>query len=390
MRKRKILILLNSIQTGGLLISLLEALNVVQLNDFDITVYATSSFDSCEKRFPSEVKVIIDKDKTHYHRRPKAVLLHLKIVLFKLLKRTEKRKKYEEQLHSFVHAHKAKYPAEQYFCDGVDVVVSYALGLCTEMAVNIQADKKYLFFHSSDPSFHRDLTETCFGKFDRIIAVSKNVQQMLKQSFPEYKNKISLIRNYLNPDRIVFLSKEFSIDRFKKDIVLTSVVRVDKEKGADIIVDAALALKNKGFSFIWYIVGDGSDRALIEKQILDYGLSDYVFITGFQSNPYPYIKDCDIYVHPAYEESFGLAILEALILGKAVVSTDTMGAREVLENGEFGLIVSIDSFNIAEGIENLINNQNLKRKYEVSFQSNNKQERIVYEHEWTSLLKGEL
>ena len=93
MRKRKIIILLNSIQTGGLLISLLEALNVVQLNDFDITVYATSSFDSCEKRFPSEVKVIIDKDKTHYHRRPKAVLLHLKIVLFKLLKRTEKRKK---------------------------------------------------------------------------------------------------------------------------------------------------------------------------------------------------------------------------------------------------------------------------------------------------------
>ena len=67
-----------------------------------------------------------------------------------------------------------------------------------------------------------------------------------------------------------------------------------------------------------------------------------------------------------------------------------MGAREVLENGEFGLIVSIDSFNIAEGIENLINNQNLKRKYEVSFQSNNKQERIVYEHQWTSLLKGEL
>ena len=194
----------------------------------------------------------------------------------------------------------------------------------------------------------------------------------------------------MNPDRIVFLSKEFSIDRFKKDIVLTSVVRVDKEKGADIIVDAALALKNKGFSFIWYIVGDGSDRALIEKQILDYDLSDYVFITGFQSNPYPYIKDCDIYVHPAYEESFGLAILEALILGKAVVSTDTMGAREVLGNGEYGLIVPINSFKVAESIEELINNQNLKRKYELCFQNNNRQERTVYEHEWTSLLKGEL
>ena len=389
MRKRKTLILLNSIQTGGLLISLLEALNVVQLNDFEIAVYAISSFDSCEKRFPSEVKVIIDRDKTHYHRRPKAVLLHLQIFLYKLLKRTGKITEYEEELHSFVHAQKAKYPAKQYFCDGVDVVVSYAIGLCTEMAVNIKADKKYLFFHSSDPNFHRDLTETCFVEFDRIFAVSKNVQQMLKQSFPEHENKISLIRNYLDPDRIIILSKEFSIDRFEKEIVITSVVRVDKEKGADIIIDAALVLKNKGVSFIWYIVGDGSDRELIEKQILKYGLSDCVFITGFQSNPYPYINDCDIYVHPAYEESFGLAILEALILEKPVVSTNTMGAREVLANGEYGLIVPIDSMSVAEGIMRLLIDKNLKRRYELSFNNNNINERNIYKQQWTSLLKGE-
>ena len=127
-----------------------------------------------------------------------------------------------------------------------------------------------------------------------------------------------------------------------------------------------------------------------ENTIYKNGLEDYIEITGFKENPYPYIAFSDIYVQPSYEESQGLAIYEALVLGKAVVSTDTIGGRCTLDFGNKGIITDISAEALADGIKKLIDNEELLCSYENRITlEDNLREKQVYFEKWKKLLDGE-
>lgn len=387
---KKIVIFLPSLQHGGLQRSLIEAMSVVDIEKYDITLYVYRECNALRGLFPDRVKVIVDTDKSHYKRKLKSLLLHMVLLLSKIFRNKKYIDSMSKKIHAFVHGEKAKYPARKYFSDGVDVAISYAMGLCTEMVVELKADKKFLFFHSSDPNFHRDLSDKYFDKFDNIIAVGKNVQDMLQENFPLAKDKIALIKNYINPDNVRTLSKEYTVNKNNDKLILASVMRIDKEKGADMIVPIAKKLKDSGVNFLWYVVGDGAQREEINQQIIQNNLDANIIQVGFKDNPHPYIKQCDLFVHPAYEESFGLSILEALYLEKPIVSTDTMGAREVLNDGQFGLLVSINTDSIADGILSMINNPELKIKYQSNYRNSDETERALYREKWETILNGEV
>lgn len=387
---KKTVIFIPSIQHGGLQRSLSEALSVVDTTKYDITVYTYGHYNPLSESLPNDVKVIVDTDKSHYIRKPVSIFLHIALFLAKICRSKKNIEKFSKKIKDYIHKEKAKYPAKKYFSQGVDVAISYSMGLCTQMAVNIKADKHYVFFHSSDPNFHRDLSDKYFKYFDNIIAVGENVQKMLKENFPSAKEKIGLIKNYIDSDKIEKLANEYTVDTPSDDkrVIITSVIRVDKEKGADLIVSAAAKIKECELPFKWYIVGDGAQRDEIEAQIQIKNLTEDVVITGYKENPYPYIKACDIFVHPTYEESFGLAILEALILGKTIVSTETMGAKEVLNNGEFGVLVPINSGAIAVAVTKIIDDLKSERLIQQTYKNNNEYHKITYKKKWETLLNG--
>ncbi len=387
---KKAVIFLPSIQHGGIQRSLLEALNVIDTTKYDITVYSYGHYNPLSESFPEEVKVIIDTDKSHYIRKPVSIFLHIALFFAKIFRNTKNIEKYSKRIKEFIHQEKSKYPAKKYFPQGVDVSISYAMGLCTQMALSTKADKHYVFFHSSDPNFHRDLSDKYFKDFDNIIAVGENVQEMLIENFPSVKEKIGLIRNYIDSDNIIKLANEYTVDTITddKEVIITSVIRVDKEKGADLLVSAAAKLKKHGVPFKWYIVGDGSQRSETEAQIQANNLTENIVITGYKENPYPYVKACDIFVHPTYEESFGLSILEALILGKTIVSTETMGAKEVLNNGEFGFLVSINSDAIADCIIKIVDDFKSGRSIHQTYDCNNEHHKLTYKQKWETILDG--
>lgn len=389
---KKIVIFIPSIQHGGIYRSLSEALSAVDITKYDITVYSYGHYNPLADSLPKDVKVIIDTDKSHYVRKPKSILLHIFLLLAKIFRNKKSTEKYYMKIKDYIHQEKSKYPAKKYFSQGVDVAISYAMGLCTQMALNIKADKHYVFFHSSNPNFHRDLSDKYFREFDGIIAVGENVQQMLKENFPQVREKIGLIKNYISPDNIEKLADEYTVDTItdEKRIIITSVIRVDKEKGADLVVTAAAILKENGVLFKWYIVGDGSQRDEIEAQIQANNLAEDLIIVGYKENPYPYIKACDVFVHPAYEESFGLAILEALILEKTVVSTKTMGAKEVLNNGEFGVLVPMDSKSIADAVIKIVDDLKAECLVQQTYKSNNEYHKAVYKQKWEAVLDGKV
>ena len=116
----------------------------------------------------------------------------------------------------------------------------------------------------------------------------------------------------------------------------------------------------------WYIIGDAAEDRLgysesLKEMVKDEGIERTIIFAGQKSNPYPYFRNCDLYVQPSREESWCLTIAEAQICGAAVVSTDTIGARYLIEKGKTGLITQCDENKIADMIYLLYENRDLLR-----------------------------
>lgn len=106
------------------------------------------------------------------------------------------------------------------------------------------------------------------------------------------------------------------------------------------------------------IIGEGQERNSLESFVKSSNLEDSVYFTGHLSNPYPYIRCANAMIQPSFIESFGLTILEAMLLRIPVVTTDTIGGIRVTDKGKFGILVDYSEDGIFYGLENVLNNQN--------------------------------
>ena len=108
-----------------------------------------------------------------------------------------------------------------------------------------------------------------------------------------------------------------------------------------------------------------------------------------QENPYPYIKNCDIYVQPSYEEAHPLSIIEAQILGKVIASTATVGGQSIINNGENGVIADINAESIAQKICVIYQDKTLQKTIrnnltEVDYTKDSQR----FRDDWKKLLEG--
>lgn len=147
-------------------------------------------------------------------------------------------------------------------------------------------------------------------------------------------------------------------DHPKKFFILTCG-RLSYEKGMDLAIEAAKYVKEKTDEFLWLILGEGPERKRLEDKISELGLSDNIKLWGRCENPYPLFKLCDIYVSPSRLENYGLTIVEALIFGKVVVTTRTIGGTTTIKNDYNGLYADIDAKSIAQKILTLMENEQL-------------------------------
>lgn len=123
----------------------------------------------------------------------------------------------------------------------------------------------------------------------------------------------------------------------------------------DLAVEACAKLVDAGYKNIhWWIVGGGPAEGEVRERITRLGMERYVTMLGMKENPYPYIGAADLYVQPSRFEGYPLSILEALILGKPVVSTDNGGAGEILTPGVTGVLCPISAEGIAGAVARLL------------------------------------
>ena len=144
------------------------------------------------------------------------------------------------------------------------------------------------------------------------------------------------------------------------DIKVLTVARLDKnDKGYDITLDACKILRDRGLRFKWYALGRGPYRDEMIRFIKENNLLDTFFLLGTTPNPYPYIKDCTLYVQTSRHEGYGLSIAEARILNKPVVTTEFDAVYNQMVPGKNGLVVPQDPTAVADAIERLLNDQEL-------------------------------
>ena len=172
-------------------------------------------------------------------------------------------------------------------------------------------------------------------------------------SFPSLFKNSRVIHNIIDTKNIVKLSYE-KINVKKKGITLVSVGRLAKVKGYDRLIKIINRLiKDKIQCFLW-IIGNGIEEEKLKKYINENNLNNYIFLTGYEDNPYKYIKNADIYVCSSYSEAYSTSVTEAVVLGKPIITTLCSGMDEILENGKSGLIVSNDEEALYNGLKRMI------------------------------------
>jgi glycosyltransferase involved in cell wall biosynthesis len=127
----------------------------------------------------------------------------------------------------------------------------------------------------------------------------------------------------------------------ENDYVVGICAGLRREKGHSDLMDAAVRIRSEGVRMKLLMIGDGSLRATVEAGIRERKLGQDTVITGFKEDVRPYMAICDSMALASHAvETFSLAILEAMSMGKPVVVSDIGGAREQVVHGENGFLFS--------------------------------------------------
>ncbi len=247
-----------------------------------------------------------------------------------------------------------------------DLAVSYLEGGAAYfVADHVKAAKKAAFIHVDyeKAGYTRALDKDCYLAFDKIFTVSDEVREAFLKAYPELPDKTEIFHNILNKEEIVRRAEEGEgfTDGFT-GMRLLSVGRLTAQKAFEVSVDAMKRLKDAGKNVRWYVLGEGDQRKKLQEQIDVLGLTEDFILYGAVNNPYPFMKQADIYVHASRFEGKSIAIQEAQILGKPMVVSDCSGNREQVCHGRDGLMCGLTPESLAENIMLLLEDEALRGK----------------------------
>lgn len=247
-----------------------------------------------------------------------------------------------------------------------DVAISF-LWPHDYVAEKVDADKKIAWIHTDysviDTDIELDLK--VWNKFDYIVSVSEDCKKSFLVKYPSLKEKVIVIENITSPKFIKKQSQE-KVDDFKEDnniFKILSVGRYCEAKGFDNAIKSLKLLHDRGYKNIkWYVIGYGGDEELLKNLIKENNLEDSFILLGKKINPYPYMKRCDLYVQPSRYEGKAVTVSEAQILGKPVMITNYTTASSQVKDRIDGYITELSIDGIADGIEKLYNNVELRKE----------------------------
>ncbi|WP_018590332.1 glycosyltransferase [Terrisporobacter glycolicus] len=243
-----------------------------------------------------------------------------------------------------------------------DIAIAYSQNDFSPYYVidKVNAKIKYMWYHNGayeKGNKQYEIDKQYYPKFANMVAVSKDCKKQLVMRFPQLKDKILILHNIINKQEIINLSEKVQYEIFHENTInIVSVGRLTEEKGGKLAIEVCRKLLDEGYNIKWYWVGNGNQFPWLSDKIKKMNMRDTFYLLGNKTNPYTYIKNCDIYVQPSYYEAYCTTTNEARILNKPVVATNVGGMKEQFINGKTGILVDIDKNSIFNAIKLLIDN----------------------------------
>ena len=336
----KILFLIENITEGGAEKVLRTLVNNMDQSKFDITVHTLEQADAAQYLAPGIRYKAINRARTPFGKK----LLHNWVRL----------------------CAEAKWLYPLYIRDDYDIEVAYLeCGPTKFLAGSTNKKAKKLAWVHCDLEKkgleNLEKVEAQYKKYNKVICVSRNVRDSFLRLFGG-EPEVQVLYNVNDEEDIRTKAAAFSVTK-DAAVELVAVGRLTHQKGFDRLLDACTMLKKDGLDFRLRILGTGPDRERLEKQIAYNHLSDNVVLLGFQENPYPYIQAADVIVCSSRYEGMSTVVTEALILGKAIVTTPCTGMDELLGDSEFGLITGDSVEGIYQGMKNMLETPELRAEY---------------------------
>ncbi len=374
---KKILFMCINMNIGGTEKALLTMLNEIDDSKYDITLLMLEEYGGFLNEIPSFVKVkYVDEYKSikPFVNEPPKILI----------KRLIKNKAYLTGLSTLLNYSISKITKNisyyyKYILKNIkgideeyDLAVAYAgpMDFITYFVLNkIKAKKKvqWIHFDINKIGFNRKFAKRNYKKFDKIFVVSEEGKEKLINLIPALNNKVEAFFNIISCNLIENMSKnEKSFDDLFDGVRILTVGRLSKEKGQELTINVLARLKNEGYKVRWYCIGDGPEKYNYRNRIKRLDIENDYILLGSKLNPYPFMKDCDIYVQPSKHEGYCITLGEARCFDNPIVTTNFTGANEQIKNEITGLVCDISEQGIYQAIKRLLDNKELYKDIRIN------------------------
>jgi len=196
---------------------------------------------------------------------------------------------------------------------------------------------------------------------DAVIAISRPIADVLIRAGVKAE-KIRVIHSGIDAARFSGRRPENTADG--SPLMVGTVAHLEARKGQRYLLEAARLLKMQGCAFKLALAGDGSLRQALEQMARSLGLQEEVTFLGFISDVPNFLAGLDMFVLPSLYEGLGVAALEAMAAGKAVVASRVGGLAELVKDSETGFLVSPgDAQELAAAMAKLIGDKNLRAAF---------------------------
>lgn len=377
---KSILFMAINMNIGGTEKALITMLNDMPKEEFNITVLLLEKYGEFLEQIPSWVNVIYLSEykelKKYINEPPK--------LLFKEL---IKERKYIKAFGIFSNYLKAKFLDDisyyyKYLLKDIkklekeyDLAVAYAgpMDFITYFVcekINAKKKAQWIHFDVTKIGFNKKFAEKFYNRFDKIFVVSKEGKEKLDLLIPKLKDKTEVFFNIISSKFINDMAnKEVGFRDDFKGIRILTVGRISKEKGQDIIIPVIENLKQSGIDFRWYLIGEGAMKSQIEFERNFRNLTNELVLLGSKINPYPFMKECDLYVQTSRHEGYCITLAEARCFSNPIVTTSFTGANEQIKDVKTGFVVEREVNKLYKAIILLINNRILYEEIQMNLQS---------------------
>jgi len=369
--KKNLLFILPSLGSGGAEKSLVTLLSLLDFDRYDVDLFLFRDDGLFRPLVPPEVNVsgagrdylMFDgglTDALKYFIKNRKWRLAFARVCYALALRKKDAGKRGEL--AWRHMKTALPRLEKKYYAAIGYLEGTAIYFCADCT---SAEKKIGWLHIDYDQIaaRRAMDERYFKKLDTLVSVSEQCTQIALNTFPFLRGKTATVANIISSKMLAGMAGN---GRVFEDVggvkIILTVGRLTPQKGIDRAVRACGFLLEKGYDVRWYHIGAGELFDEISALVVEEDAGGAFILLGEKSNPYPYMKSCDVYVQPSNYEGKAIAVDEAKCLRKPIVVTDFPTAREQITDGVNGLVAAMDHASLAKKIMLLLDDASLREK----------------------------